>query len=231
MSELAPDIWQDDDLLPIVRDKLLEISEEFVDFLGIENLPLTDIILTGSMANYNWTDVSDIDLHIICDYGRIDCNDEIPGELFDAKRRLWNQNHNIMIGDHPVEVYVADTSETPKDSGVYSLLTAHWVKEPTKRKSKPDEQLVLSKFRDMIYQATYAATTKNPEMIEKVLNRIYHSRKEGLEAMGEYAPENLVFKLLRRYGILDKLKRAKRAAEDRNLSLSVQDLSWAKKKS
>ena len=49
-----------------VRSKLLEITNEFLEYLGIEFF-VYDIHLTGSLANYNWSTYSDLDIHIIVD--------------------------------------------------------------------------------------------------------------------------------------------------------------------
>ena len=50
-----------------VREKLLEITKNFMDFLGVDFF-IHDVVLTGSLSNYNWSEYSDVDLHIIIDY-------------------------------------------------------------------------------------------------------------------------------------------------------------------
>ncbi len=40
-----------------VRERLLVIAYEFIDFLDID-IVVTDIILTGSLSNYNWSKYS-----------------------------------------------------------------------------------------------------------------------------------------------------------------------------
>ena len=70
-DRLNPKIWKksDGDILinPKVREKLLEISKEFINFLKVEII-VSDIIMTGSLANYNWSNFSDVDLHIVVDF-------------------------------------------------------------------------------------------------------------------------------------------------------------------
>ncbi len=61
--ELNPKIWQGGRLDGKVRLKLLEIAQAFVDFVGID-LDVEDYTITGSNANYTWTDYSDLDLHV-----------------------------------------------------------------------------------------------------------------------------------------------------------------------
>jgi hypothetical protein len=63
---LNPRIWgQDEQLLPEVRDKLLAIAADFQEFLGVEDLDIRDITISGSNAAYSYTKNSDIDLHLI----------------------------------------------------------------------------------------------------------------------------------------------------------------------
>jgi len=52
----------------------MEITSNYVALLDIEGFSIEDIIITGSMDNYNYTDQSDIDLHIICDYSKLPTN-------------------------------------------------------------------------------------------------------------------------------------------------------------
>ena len=84
-NELNPKLWDGDQLKPGLRLKLLKIAQYFYEFLGID-APIKGVILTGSNVNYNWTDTSDIDLHVLINYK--DVNDSIPfvREYMMAKR-------------------------------------------------------------------------------------------------------------------------------------------------
>ena len=71
-DELNPEIWDYDssenskepDLNPEIDKRLIEISENFINFLGVD-VDVEDITMTGSLANYNWSSFSDIDLHVL----------------------------------------------------------------------------------------------------------------------------------------------------------------------
>ena len=70
-DELNTNIWTEDQKLkPDISEKLLRIAKDFYEKL---ELPVTilDITFTGSLANYNWTKLSDIDLHILIDYNEV----------------------------------------------------------------------------------------------------------------------------------------------------------------
>ena len=62
---LNPKIWDGDDLKPEVQAKLLQIAKKWAVFAKIPDFAVTDIILVGGNANYNWTKFSDLDLHVV----------------------------------------------------------------------------------------------------------------------------------------------------------------------
>ena len=75
-KELNPKFWSGETFDPTIRAKLLSIAEDFSDALRIE-VPIDDIQLTGSLANYNWTEKSDLDVHVLIDFKKIDRNEEL----------------------------------------------------------------------------------------------------------------------------------------------------------
>ena len=56
--------------------------------------------------------------------------------------------------------------------------------------------------------------------IEKLRSKIKEFRQCGLETGGEYSYENLVFKLLRRNGYIEKLLKLKTSITDKKLSIT-----------
>ena len=99
---------EDNQLKPEVKEKLLEIAQRFIDNLkedGIE-IKADDIQIVGSNASYNYTDQSDIDLHIIADLSIYKDNEDLAEKLYDAYRRLFNDKYDPTIYGHEVEVYV-----------------------------------------------------------------------------------------------------------------------------
>ena len=68
-STLNPKLWDGESLKKGLNYKFLRIAKHFYDFLEIdEEAQVLDVILIGSNANYNWTETSDIDLHVVIDY-------------------------------------------------------------------------------------------------------------------------------------------------------------------
>ena len=96
-NKLSDKIWQDEEKMhPEVRDALMKIADEFIDYLGID-LDVLDITMTGSLANYNYTPFSDIDLHIMIDTSSVNKDIDLVEEFFNAKKKFWNDRHDIMI--------------------------------------------------------------------------------------------------------------------------------------
>ena len=109
-DQLEPRLWKDEKLRPFIGKKLMEIANDFIDGLPF-NVTIQDVRFTGSLANYNWSQYSDIDLHIVVDFEELDDNKDLVKEMFDAKRLRWNEHHDIKIKGYEVELYVEDVGE------------------------------------------------------------------------------------------------------------------------
>lgn len=214
-----------------VSSKLLEITDTFIDFLGV-NFFIHDVILTGSLANYNWSEYSDVDLHILIDMneitdgnnGSVAMNDIIK-EFFDAKKNVWNEKNDIKIKGFDVEIYVQDINEEHVSSGVYSVLNNEWVVEPSMKKENIDTKKILEKgefFAKRIDQLIdhHARGKDIDKVVLDLRDKLKKFRKSGLESGGEYSYENLTFKLLRRNGYIEKLMDLRNSISNKKLSLS-----------
>ena len=217
-SNLATKIWDGMELNSRVRLQLLDIADDFIDFLNLDWVKPKDIVLTGSICNYNWSEYSDIDIHIIYDFTEIDENTDLIRSYVDAKKNEWLENHdNLKIYGFDVELYVEDSNESAISSGVYSLEKNEWVKEPSKEdmelhstseiKSLSAEIMTLIDDMETCYSA--AMTDSDLENLQEQLNSlidvIKNMRKRELSIGGEMAVGNIVFKTLRREGYMDKL--------------------------
>jgi hypothetical protein len=216
--ELNPKIWQGGRLDGKVRMKLLEIARAFVDFVGIE-LDVEDYTITGSNANYTWTEYSDLDLHVIISGTP---SDE-QRELFTAKKALWGEQHTITVKGLPVECYVQGSEEPHHSTGVFSVLNNEWVVEPKKVKPDVDDAAIEAKKDAILVLIQHALLSKDLEKLRTVKDKITKMRKAGLERTGEWSTENLVFKVLRNLGLIDQITDKIRELEDQELSLEQQD--------
>lgn len=223
-KELNPLFWKDDKFDPQIREKLLKIAKDFYEALKL-TAPIKDIQLTGSLANYNWTDKSDLDVHVLIDFNDVDENIELVKKALDGMRFIWNLRHNIKLRGFDVELYVQDVNEEHISSGVYSVLNNEWVVEPSMKKENIDSRKILEKgefFAKRIDQLI--DYHKNGKDVDKMAldlrDKLKKFRKSGLESGGEYSYENLTFKLLRRNGYIEKLMDLRNAISNKKLSLS-----------
>lgn len=237
-KKLNPKFWIDGHLDSRIRLKLLDISDDFIEYLGIDPDIVKDVIMTGSLANFNWNEeFSDIDLHVLLDYSDIDENTEFVKQYFMAQKNAWNNEHeDLKIFGFPIEVYVQDVHEKHDSSGVYSLDRDKWLREPDREvlaSSKVNKELIKNKVSDYVNKIDKLLyiykkvkndeykLRKLSEKIEKLWEEIKNSRKIGFEKSGgkEINNNNIVFKSLRRQKYLDKLYDLKTKTYDKLMSL------------
>ena len=125
-----------------------------MDTIETDNLTINvvDVILTGSNCNYNWSQYSDFDLHIMVDFNDLDSDDEVVKLMFSNATKVWQAQHDIEIEGYTVELYVQSTDEEHVSSGQYSLINSEWIVKPSKVDFKPDEVLIkkkATKFMDI----------------------------------------------------------------------------------
>lgn len=217
-EQLNPRAWAGDQLRPEVQVKLLQIAKRFVEYLEIPGFRVLDVVLTGSMANYNWTQYSDFDIHVVTNYADLQC-DDLAEAFYQAKKKIWNDAHDITIHGHEAELYVEDINEPPVSAGMYSLLHDEWIKKPSYNPPEIDDAAVNSKVQDLVKQIEVALKSDQADDVQRVTNKIRQMRRSGLDSAGEFGTENLAFKVLRNLGYLDRLSKAYLHRQDNELSI------------
>jgi len=225
---LNPTIWDDNKLDPKVRKLLLAVSDNFVDSWNLKNTPkVKDIRFTGSLANFNWSDFSDIDLHVIVDFKEVDKNVNLVDRFFSLAKYYWNVKHDIKVGPYEIEVYVEDEGEDHTATGLFSVKDNKWLKEPKPTDADYDEKdiMVKAKYFFNVYDVMLSKFKKQEYSdvitgIEKTKEKIKRMRTSGLSSGGEFSTENLAFKVLRRSGLLEKMNDLLVKATDKQLSES-----------
>ena len=232
---LNPEIWDNvdsDDLTQIklkkdIRTGLLNIAKDFVDSFKIEELEIEDVYFVGSLTNYNWSNFSDIDLHVVLDKTKIGVDIDVVTELFDAKKEVYNNNHDIKIKGYDVELYAQDVNEKLDSKGIYSVLFSKWVDSPSKEEFTLDKKTILNKVKEFNKTINNLINMDDSEeKIQKIKlfkDKLRKYRKSGLHD-GEMSNENLVFKYLRRSGIIQKLNNIKTKTHDTLLSVENVEL-------
>jgi hypothetical protein len=234
--ELVPNIWKPDGKLDSrIRLKLLDIADDFWKYVNLTWVEPSGIILTGSICNFNWSQYSDIDLHLIVDFDEIDEKTEFVRDYLDAKKNEWNNEHKgLQIMGYQIELYVQNVGEMPESNGIYDLEENDWIKEPNPNDIKPirlnkfsikDKAAKIMTIIDDMYDAL--AATDDSYEIEQIgddadylWKKVKEMRKSSLEKHGESGSGNIVYKILRITGYLDRLWKLSNAVYDKTNSIT-----------
>lgn len=225
-DKLNPKLWESDQTLKDdVQEAIIKLAQAFIDFLEIDNSYIEDVILTGSNCNYNWNSNSDLDIHIVVNFPEFQksCTSVDIEEMFNAKKSLWNSEHDIDINGIPTEMYVQNSSQNlPKDDAVFSLKENEWLTPPRKINNlKIDDKAVESIAKPIKKSIKYIIDNKIKDLnqIKALKDKIKAMRKQGLSKDGQFSNENLAFKKLRNDGDIEKLMNYYSKVEDNSLSL------------
>lgn len=228
-KELPKKLWDGKELDSEVREQLLKIAQDFYEGTEI-SADVVDVVLCGSLCNYNWSErYSDYDLHITINFKDVDEDYDLVEKLCDYAKKIWNDKHDITIKGYEVEVCIQDEKimreeiQQGKMGGVFSLTKNKWIKFPERKEFKPDEKMIKEKSKNIIStvdEIVQESKEKDFDYLEpkisKVWKKIKNYRKSGLESeSGEFSIGNLVFKLLRRNGYINKIMEIKRELYDK----------------
>ena len=221
-DELNSSIWMNGVLKNNIRLKLLKIAKDFAKDTPIEDI-IEDITFTGSLAGYNYHKGSDIDLHLLVNFKE---NDDVLKSLMNQMRINWNNNHDIRINGHEVEIYVQDSNEKHYSAGVYSISNKKWIVKPEKKIVDLDYDAIIDKAEGLsdeidAIENDYKAKEykKAQKAVERLKEKMKKMRSAGLEKDGIYSIENLAFKLLRNSGQMAKLMNLGSDSYDKVMSM------------
>jgi hypothetical protein len=220
-KELNPKLWKDNELNDKVRRRLINLGMYFVLWCDFDQKDIIDITLTGANANYNYTDLSDLDVHVIMDKEKMDCEKFIDEYILD-KKNLWSLKHDIKVEGYPVELFVqGDKDPTPAGQGVYSLFDKKWIKKPEYQEIDTNNVYFKKKLFSLIKQIEFFTEhdIDDLEKMEAFKEKLRKMRSSGLKKEGEYSMENLLYKELRNEGYLDKFNDHYQKAVDKKFTL------------
>lgn len=203
-KELNPKIWEDKKLRGDVRETIIDIVSEFMDNLIIP-VEILDVRVVGSNASYNYTEHSDLDVHIISNLELVGSPTEIVQALYNSERSNFNRTHSIKIKGIEVELYVEDVDSTVTSNGIYSVIDDVWIKEPQiiKEHSVKIDKNDLQNLVDSVQSVLDDGDSGD---IKDCINMLYLMRKDSIATDGEYGVGNLLFKEIRNRGLLNALK-------------------------
>jgi hypothetical protein len=217
-DNLNPKLFRGQHLQPEVELQLKHIAQDFLQEMGIHDLDVRDITISGSNAAYSYTDHSDLDLHILVNMGDLP-NDDVYREFFQAKKDLYNDSHDITINKIPVELYIQDAAEPVTSLGEYSIKDKKWLRLPTKRRANFDQTATKAKYNKLLDVIEKTLQSGKLGKVNKVLSKIKQYRQAGLDKGGEFGPENLAYKALRSQGYITKLYDLRDRLHSKHLSL------------
>ena len=217
-DKLNPKFWINNKINSRVRLKLLDLADEFIESLAVDWVKPKDIVITGSIANYNWSKYSDVDVHILIDFKEVWKKTEFVQDYFDSKKALWAQEHEqLKIYGFPVEMYVEDTNGDNPSSGIYSLNKNKWIVEPNDfQDAQLNEPFIKDKAAKIMTEIDniddkIKKETDNHKLevlstkLKKLFDKLHKQRQESLDKNGEMGTYNIIWKVLRRSGHLDKI--------------------------
>lgn len=236
-DSLESQIWKEERLDSEVKAKFLKIAKDYFDGLKLASgVVIKDVIFTGSLANYNWSSYSDIDLHIVLDYSKIKGDKDFIEDYFWSQKTIWNENQDVNIFGYPIEIYVQDIKHKLTATSVYSVKNDKWILKPEKDNFKINKKVIKNKaqgFIDKLKEIKSNFEKNNHEAViskvDKLKDKIVSYRGNGLEKNGEFSTENIVFKVLRRMLFLDILDSYKAKSYDQMMSLNESILTKSEK--
>ena len=219
-KELNPKFWPNGKLNSRVRLRLMDIADDFVKELAVNWVKPKDVIFTGSAANYNWSRYSDVDLHILFDFKKVyPKNQEFVDDYFKAKKENWLASHeDLKIFGYPIEISVEDSNEDNPSSGRYSLYKNKWIVEPNDFQDAVINQEFVKKRAAMFMtqiddieeklgkEQDTSKCEKYSDKAYKIFDKLKKMRNEGLSSnKKEMSSGNIIYKIIRRTGYLDKI--------------------------
>lgn len=203
-KELNPKIWEDKKLREDVRETIIDIVSEFMDNLIIP-VEILDVRVVGSNASYNYTEHSDLDVHIISNLELVGSPTEIVQALYNSERSNFNRTHNIKIKGIEVELYVEDVNSAVTSNGIYSVIDDVWIKEPQIIKER-SVKIDKNELQGLVDSVQSVLDDGDSGDIKDCINMLYLMRKDSIATDGEYGVGNLLFKEIRNRGLLSALK-------------------------
>lgn len=217
---LNPKIWNNEMIIPEVAGRLNVIKQKFLNGLNENNIPMVivDTRIVGSNASYNYTDFSDIDLHIVVDLSQYSDEDKrLLKMIYNYYKASFNDKYDIKIKGINVELYIEDVETPASSKGIYSLDTKEWLKKPEKIDVT---DIDISKTLDyMLNKFEEVKIVNNSKLAQSLLDLLYANRIKSLAIDGEFGIDNLVFKEFRNRGYIQELKNIITNGESKELSL------------
>lgn len=211
-------------LRPEVRKKLVEIVSEFEKYIEVP-IAICDVQLVGSNCSYNYTENSDLDVHVIANFSVLEIPKEVLQNIYNTIKTNFNKSFDITIRGIEIEMFIQDINSTTVSNGIYSLCDDEWIKEPqpiksaTKHNTEKEVEKWTAKINSILANPSY-------EEVLEAINVLYLIRHNSIATDGERGKGNQIFKDIRSLGLLQKLKDELKKQISKRLTL--EDLTYGK---
>ncbi len=214
-----------------VRKALLHVAEDFMSGIR-EKIPNIDRMhmhwqpmMTGSLTGPDYDSESDVDLHFLLNYDDLDDNERRLAEFaFSYYAKAYNDNEFKILG-YPIEVYCQNEDEPHYSPGKYALDDDEWIEEPdcepidTTTQEYVEAEEGLAEIRDLELRLKSGDDASDVlKDAEDLTDDLKETRGTSLRSDGLGGHGNMVFKLLRRNGGLDRLSKLKTKCKQRLIS-------------
>ncbi len=219
---LNPTLWDGDKLKPAVRAALLKFAQAWTTYTNVPPNLIENVIMVGGNAHYNYTDKSDIDVHVVVDKSKLSDNQLMLEDYLLTKKMLWQLSHQITVYGYPIEPYVEDPTKVISTyRAVYSLKNNEWIQRPNASDCKiGDAQKIEQAVRDYMQTIDQMIASKADADAFKLLkDKLKTLRGIAIAQGGEFGFENLVFKELRNRQYIDKMDKYEQDLRDQALTL------------
>lgn len=210
-EELSTALWQGGELKEEMLHRLSQLANDFMTHLNLD-VNLQDVLLVGSMAGYNHSKYSDIDLHLVLDFSEISSDKDLLRKYFMLAKSKWNRSPSVMLSGHDVEIYVEDVDDERIPSATYSIKRDEWISQPSKEDLTIDYEGVTKKVNEKMSEVDELQSLYEDgeykqayEFGKDLRSKLRNFRQAGLDNDGEFSNENLTFKVLRRSGVFDRM--------------------------
>lgn len=216
-----------------IRKIMLNLFNILINEITLKkvNQSIVDKNFVGSMASYQWSENSDIDLHLIVDDEELarEYNTSTIEILETLRKTAKHLNKKFYILGHPVELYIQGKNEPFYSDGVYNIEYDTWEKIPeiktfdkekikkAKKQAKEYKKYIFQKMKSInIDLKNMHKNEKNAEklkndlfFIENEISKLKNERNKSIRKEGNDSIGNMRFKFIQRDKVIDKMKNKK----------------------
>jgi hypothetical protein len=133
---LSPELWKNEKMKASVKSIIIKRLELWLKTKT--NKPIKKILMLGSMAGYQFTSQSDIDVNFVIDVSD-EKRDEIAGDMAEELN-----GRKLQGTEHPINYYISNTFKSEwKGQALYDVIKDTWIQKPEAQ----EQGTIITNFR------------------------------------------------------------------------------------